>query len=603
MKIFKIVFLISVLNLFSIKSFSQNFSFIPQPVSVVSSQGEFPFSLSLKIVSDKEQSENADYLNHYLAKYYMVRPMMDERIKKYIALRNTGIQTDNTIYHLDEYSLVVTTDSIVITGSTSGVFYGMQTFLQMLPAESQMNFGIQCVKVHDYPRFNWRGMHLDCARHFFSVEFVKKYIDMMAYYKFNTFHWHLTDDQGWRIEIKQYPKLTEIGGTRKETMVAKNFSPYIGDKTPYSGFYTQEQIKEIVNYATKRHITIVPEIEMPGHSVAAIASYPELACFGNNFEVWTQWGVTDVVLCPTDEVFLFYENVLSEVISLFPGEYIHIGGDEVPDAHWKKSKQVTELMTSEGLKTYAEVEAYFINHIEKFLIANGKKMIGWDEILEGGVSNSAAIMSWRGTDGGIAAAKHGNYAVMTPGDYCYFDHCQSKSADEPLCIGGFLSLNKVYEYEPVPSELKPEEQKFILGAQANVWTEYISTNEQVEYMIFPRMLALSEVLWSVKETRNWDLFVARIQYHFGLLDFRGINYREPEPEVQLRPLEANSFMLGITCLNRNADIYYTVDGSKPTSSSNLYTEPKQISIVPGQKLKAISISKSGKKSITVITSE
>ena len=590
---------LNFLFLFSFQSNAQSLSIIPQPVSVEQQEGVFTFSPQVKIIYDKDVAVNANYLNSYLAKYYLVRPLIQPNIKKYIALRL--LNSKQKVYSAEEYYLTITPDSVVITGSDAGIFYGIQTLLQLMPVESKMQFDIPCLNIHDYPRFSWRGMHLDCSRHFFSVEFVKKYIDMMAYYKMNTFHWHLTDDQGWRIEIKQYPKLTEIGSHRKETMVAKNFDPYIGDKTPYDGFYTQEQIKEIVKYAAQRQITIVPEIEMPGHSQAAIAAYPELACFGMSYEVLTKWGVSDVVLCPTPEVIQFYENILDEVIALFPGNYIHIGGDEVPDDHWKKSKQVTELMLKENIKTYAGVEAYFINTIEKYLISKGKKMIGWDEILDGGVSSNASIMSWRGTEGGIAAAKHGNYAVMTPGDYCYFDHCQSKNSMEPLCIGGFLPLEKVYSYEPVASELNSEQANYILGAQANVWTEYLSTNDQIEYMIFPRMLALSEVVWSQKAKKDWWDFVGRIQKQFELMEFRKINYRVPEPEIQLRPLEENKFTLGISSLKQNSDFYYTIDGSVPTSASTKYSESIVIALTPNQKVRAIAITKTGKKSIVVET--
>lgn len=590
---------LNFLFLFSFQSNAQSLSIIPQPVSVEQQEGVFTFSPQVKIIYDKDVAVNANYLNSYLAKYYLVRPLIQPNIKKYIALRL--LNSKQKVYSAEEYYLTITTDSIVITGSDAGIFYGIQTLLQLMPVESKMQFDIPCLNIHDYPRFSWRGMHLDCSRHFFPVEFVKKYIDMMAYYKMNTFHWHLTDDQGWRIEIKQYPKLTEIGSHRKETIVAKNFDPYIGDKTPYDGFYTQEQIKEIVKYAAQRQITIVPEIEMPGHSQAAIAAYPELACFGMSYEVLTKWGVSDVVLCPTPEVIQFYENILDEVIALFPGNYIHIGGDEVPDDHWKKSKQVTELMLKENIKTYAGVEAYFINTIEKYLISKGKKMIGWDEILDGGVSSNASIMSWRGTEGGIAAAKHSNYAVMTPGDYCYFDHCQSKNSMEPLCIGGFLPLEKVYSYEPVASELNSEQANYILGAQANVWTEYLSTNDQIEYMIFPRMLALSEVVWSQKAKKDWWDFVGRIQKQFELMEFRKINYRVPEPEIQLRPLEENKFTLGISSLKQNSDFYYTIDGSVPTSASTKYSESIVIALTPNQKVRAIAITKTGKKSIVVET--
>ena len=582
---------------FQIKA--QQYSIIPQPVMVIPGTETFDFSYSVNIVFDKEQNENADYLNQYLAKYYSVRPILGGGMKKKIALRNPGIQTDNLIQHDDEYTLSITGDSIIIKGSSAGVFYGIQTLLQLMPAEKISSFQIPCCDIHDYPRFSWRGMHLDCARHFFSVEFVKKYIDMMAYYKLNMFHWHLTDDQGWRIEIKQYPLLTQIGSYRKETMVEKNFDPYIGDKTPVDGFYTQEQVKEIVQYAAKRHITIVPEIEMPGHSQAAIAAYPELACYGNNYEVWTKWGVTNVTLCPTSDVIQFYENILSEIISLFPGKYIHIGGDEVPDDHWKNSKQVAELMHEKNLQTYAQVEAYFINQIEQYVISKGKKIIGWDEILEGGVSQSATIMSWRGTEGGVAAAKKGNDAVMTPGKYCYFDHCQSQNPLEPICIGGYLPLDTVYSYDPMPSQLSADESMHILGAQANVWTEYISTGDKIEYMIFPRMLALSEVLWTQKKNMDYWNFIGRLEKHFELLNMRGINYRVPDVKIEVRTMDGNKFMIGMSCIETDAMIHYTLDGSNPTETSLSYLEPLTLTAEECKKLKAIAITKSGKRSLII----
>ncbi len=572
-------------------------SIIPFPAEMELKQGNFLFSNSVNIVFDKAMFINSNYLNSYLAKQYTVRPQLTEEPKNYIALR---LNTKNNKTNSNEaYHLLITNDSIVISGSEAGVFYGIQTLLQLMPSEPKQQFEIPCMSIYDYPRFDWRGMHLDCSRHFFSVAFVKKYIDMMAFYKMNKFHWHLTDDQGWRIEIKQYPKLTEIGSRRKETIVEKNFDPYVGDKIPYEGFYNQQQIKEIVSYAAARQVTIIPEIEMPGHSQAAIAAYPELACYGMSYNVLTIWGVSEVVLCPTPEVIQFYKNILDEVMALFPGQYIHIGGDEVSPDHWKKSKQVTDLMIKENLKTYHEVEAYFIKSIELHIISKGKKMIGWDEILDGGVSESATIMSWRGVEGGIAAAQKGNYAVMTPGEYCYFDHCQSKNLNEPICIGGFLPIEKVYQYEPVPSVLSAEHSKYILGAQANVWTEYLTTPEQVEYMIFPRIMALSEVVWSQKSSHDWWDFVGRMQSHFSFMELRKQNYRVPEPEIQLRLQIENKYVVGISSLMHSAQYYYTTDGSEPNTTSIKYSEPFEITITDSQKIKAIAITNSGKKSIVV----
>jgi hexosaminidase len=368
-------------------------------------------------------------------------------------------------------------------------------------------------------------MHLDVCRHFFPKEFIKRYIDFLSMYKMNTFHWHLTDDQGWRIEIKKYPKLTQIGAWRKATLIGHYSQfPHIYDSTLYGGFYTQDEIKEIIKYASDRNITIVPEIEMPGHSLAAIASYPELSCTGNPQQVAADWGEFEDVYCPTEETFTFLENVLSEVIDLFPGKYIHIGGDEVSKDSWKASKFCQDLIKREGLKDENGLQSYFVKRIEKFINSKGKTLIGWDEILEGGLAPNAVIMSWRGTQGGIDAARLGHDVVMSPGGYCYFDYYQGDPRSEPLAIGGYTTIEKVYSYEPVPTELTKSEQGRILGAQGNVWTEYIPDTKQVEYMVFPRIAALAEVLWSPKDKRNYDDFRDRLLTHFDYLNYFGINY-------------------------------------------------------------------------------
>lgn len=428
------------------------------------------------------------------------------------------------------YLLTVSGKQVIITAKqANGAFYGVQTLLQLLKVEDQnnqitYNTIVPGVKIVDYPRFTWRGMHLDVCRHFFDKEFVKKYIDALAMHKMNTFHWHLTEDQGWRIEIKKYPKLTEIGSVRSETMIGKNWNEF--DGMPHSGYYTQDDIKEVVQYATDRFITIVPEIEMPGHSLAALASYPEYGCSGGPYEVAKTWGVFDDVYCAgNDKTFEFLEDVLSEVITLFPGTYIHIGGDECPKAAWKKCKKCQQRIKTEGLKDEFELQSYFIRRIEKFLIANNKKLIGWDEILEGGLAPEATVMSWRGTEGGIHAAKMGHDVVMSPNAECYFDHYQGDPEKEPLAIGGFTDIAEVYNYEPVPSELNEEESKYILGAQANLWTEYITTNEHVEYMLLPRLSALSEVVWSPKEKKNLEDFNKRLKTHILRLKRNNYNYR------------------------------------------------------------------------------
>jgi hexosaminidase len=378
-------------------------------------------------------------------------------------------------------------------------------------------------------------MHLDACRHFWSVEFTKKYIDLLARYKMNSFHWHLTEDQGWRIEIKKHPKLTAVGAWRKGSQVG----PYARlqyDNMPYGGFYTQEQIREVVAYAKARHINVVPEIEMPGHAMAALASYPQLGCTGGPYEVQKGWGVFDDVFCAgNDSVFALLEDVLTEVMALFPSEYIHIGGDECPKERWKTCAKCQARMKAEGLKDEHELQSYFIQRIERFVNSKGRKVIAWDEILEGGLAPNAAVMSWRGTEGGIAAARSGHYAVMSPGSHCYFDHYQGDPANEPLAFGGYTTVQKVYSYEPIPAELKPEEHKYILGAQGNVWTEYILTPEHVEYMAVPRMLALAEVLWTTKEKRNEADFIRRLEADFPRLEAMKVNASKSLYQVSIRP--------------------------------------------------------------------
>lgn len=432
----------------------------------------------------------------------------------------------------EKYELLITPDSIIISAQAGkGFFNGMMSLVQIAASNTTKDKNTQttsvkipCLKITDEPAFTWRGMHLDVSRHFFDIDFVKKYLDLMALYKMNTFHWHLTDDQGWRIEIKKYPELTKTGAWRSGTMIGK-YSDKKYDTLHYGGYYTQQQISEIVDYAAKRQITIVPEIEMPGHSVAAIAAYPFLSCTGKKIEVAKGWGVFDDVYCTKDSTFNFLQDVLTEVMELFPGKYIHIGGDECPKERWKNCKTCQARIKSEGLKDEHELQSYFITRIEKFVNSKGKQIIGWDEILEGGLAPNASVMSWRGTKGGIAAAKQKHPVVMTPGKPCYFDHYQSKNKDaEPLAIGGYNPVDSVYNYAPIPSELSAEENSYILGAQGNVWTEYIVSTNQVEYMAVSRMIALSEAVWTQKKNKNLRDFKTRFETHTAMLDLLHVNY-------------------------------------------------------------------------------
>jgi hexosaminidase len=433
----------------------------------------------------------------------------------------------------ESYKLKIQPSGILITASSElGVFYAMQTLRQIMRLDAvsdasgeRRQWSIPLVDIEDGPRFSYRGMHLDVSRHMMPIEFIKKYIDLLAYYKMNYFHWHLTDDQGWRIEIKRYPKLQEIGAWRDETLIGKlGEQPARYDSTRYGGYYTQDEIRDIVTYASERAVTVIPEIEMPGHSLAALAAYPELACTSGPFKTATTWGVFDDVFCPTDSTFAFLQNVLDEVLTLFPSKYVHIGGDEVRKKSWEQSDDCKRLMKEKELKDAKELQSYFIHRIEKYLNSKGKTIIGWDEILEGGLAPNAVVMSWRGMKGGIAAAKAGHDVIMTPGTHCYFDHYQEDPDHEPLAIGGFLPLEKVYSFNPLPDSFSVEEAKHILGAQGNLWTEYISTPEQVEYMAYPRAIALAEVLWTPVERRNWAEFRDRLAKHKDRLDGMKVNY-------------------------------------------------------------------------------
>ncbi|MEP7170487.1 MAG: beta-N-acetylhexosaminidase, partial [Bacteroidota bacterium] len=484
---------------------------IPKPVQILKGKGVANITAQWKIyIPNVEWSGEAEIFNDYLKKNFgFSLPVLNSvaKGKNIILLKKTsGDAISNGHYHLS-----VKQNKIIITsGESSGIFYGLQTLIQLLPSDSSTQISVAQLEMEDYSRFQWRGMHLDVCRHFFLKDEIKKYIDYLSRYKMNVFHWHVTDDQGWRIEIKSHPELTAIGAWRNGSMIGP-YSDQEFDTIRYGGFYSQNDIREIVLYAEKKHVTIVPEIEMPGHCLAALAANPQLSCTGGPFEVGKAWGVYEDVLCPKEETFKFLEDVLNEVCDLFPGKYIHIGGDEVPKTRWKSCEHCQQLIKTLGLKNESELQSYFAGRIEKFLNSKGKQIIGWDEILEGGLTGNAAIMSWQGVKGGIAAVKQKHFAVMTPGDYCYFDYYQSTYRDEPLAIGGYTPIDKVYSYDPVPKELNMEEKNYILGGQGNVWTEYIPDFSQVEYMIFPRLCALAEVLWSpCNEKRNYTEFLQRL---------------------------------------------------------------------------------------------
>ena len=439
------------------------------------------------------------------------------------------------------YELTVTSGSVVVRAAdAAGLFYGAQTLRQLAPPaiervgvapnSAEVEWSVPAVAIEDAPRFAYRGLHLDVARHFFDVETVERLIDQMALYKLNRFHWHLTDDQGWRIEIERYPRLTEVGAFRDQTLVGHaGARPEVYDGVRTGGYYTQDEIREVVAYAAERHVTIVPEIEMPGHASAAIAAYPELGCSGEPVEVAQTWGVFEDIFCPTEETFAFLDDVLTEVVALFPGQVIHIGGDEAPKAAWERSDVAQAVMARERLADEHELQSYFVGRIEAILAEKGRTLMGWDEIVEGGLSPTAILMFWRhwAPQALDYAAAQGNAIVMTPNHTMYFDHYQGDPALEPLAFGGMSPLEKVYGYEPVPESFTPAQAARVLGTQANVWTEYIPTPSHLEYMVFPRLLALSEVTWSTRDRRDWADFQSRLPLQLRRLDVLGVHYRPP----------------------------------------------------------------------------
>lgn len=476
----------------------------------------------------KSQKRNAVFLQSFISEKLGLQLKITSGSKK---AGGIILALDSSVSHPEGYKINIEKYKITITGKTeAGVFYGIQTLCKSIP-ETNGIVQLPPVEIVDAPRFNYRGMHLDVARHFFSVDFVKKYIDMLALHHVNTFHWHLTEDQGWRIEIKKYPLLTQIGSKRAQTVVGRHNSG-IYDSIPYGGFYTQKQIKDVVKYATQRYITIIPEIDIPGHTLAVLASYPELGCKGGPYKVAEKWGIFDDVLCAGNEKsFEFVENVLSEVINLFPSKFIHIGGDECLKNKWKVCPKCQKRIKSEGL--YADsmhtaenkLQSYFITRIEKFVNSKNRQIIGWDEILEGGLAPNATVMSWRGIKGGIQAAKSGHTVIMTPNSHLYFDHYQANDkTNEPLAIGGYSSVENVYSYEPIPAELNEMEAKYIIGTQANLWTEYIPNEQQAEYMLLPRLAALSEVQWSKPAQKNYTDFLIRLPNLTEIYEKRGYNF-------------------------------------------------------------------------------
>jgi len=502
----------------------------------------------------------------------------------------------------EAYRLTASERDIHVVGADAGVFYGMQSLMQLVPTAKQDKLDVAAVEIDDAPRFAWRGLHLDTGRHFFPVAFIEKYLDVMAMYKLNTFHWHLTEDQGWRIEIKKYPRLTEFASKRRETVVDHKVDPYVGDGIPYDpGYYTQDQVREIVAYAAARHITVIPEIEMPGHAQAALAAYPQFACTPGPFEVWTNWGVSENIFCPKEETFAFLDDVLTEVAALFPAPYIHIGGDEAPKDAWKKSAFAQDLIKREKLKNEEELQSWFIRRVEKIVHAKGKRIIGWDEILEGGIAPDATVMSWRGEQGGIAATKQNHDVVMSPGEYCYLDHAQGPAESELFPLGGYLTIEQVYAYDPQPAVLSARERAHILGVQGNVWSEHMPNAEVAEYAAFPRALALAEVGWSAQSARDYANFERRLANQYPRLDREGIRYRIPEPQglADVLQVDQSHYRLQLASELPDAAIYYTLDGTLPDPKfSPRFAAPVDVELPLEQKreLRTLVVAADGRRS-------
>jgi len=542
---------------------------IPLPSQVVASPGFFYFSGST-MLNPNQNIALPGYLQTYLKQKQTSLNANGSKNEVIFDISNQGIS--------EGYELKITPNKIHITGNDEkGLFYGLQSFIQLLQHQPLSNGSVSlpCQTITDQPRFGYRGIMLDAGRYFQPVSYIKELLDIMAAYKFNTFHWHLTEDQGWRVEIEKYPKLMSKAAWRSETVVGHlNQKPRIYDGTRHGGYYTKADIREIVAYAAERKIMVIPEIEMPGHATAAVAAYPELGCTGKILEVPTEWGVKEDVYCPSEATFKFLEDVLTEIIPLFPSPYIHIGGDECPKKQWKESDLAQSVMRREGLKNEDELQSYFIRRMEGFLKTKGKKLIGWDEILEGGLAPDATVMSWRGIKGGIEAAHQGHDVIMSPNTFCYLDYYQSDAPGEPLAIGGKLTVEKVYSFDPIPDELPAETHKHILGGQGNIWTEYIATLPKLRYMAYSRMLALSEVLWTPMAKKAFLPFALRLNKHIDFWKTKNIEFANHLFEVKPALNTKNEGLeVSLTPLVPWGEIRYTLDGTLPKNTSPVYTLP------------------------------
>nr|MBC7614337.1 family 20 glycosylhydrolase [Pseudopedobacter sp.] len=589
-----------------------NLGIIPAPQNVTVKSGYFKLTAKTALQFENEADRKTAELFRDLVKE---RDGYDLVIAKAFIVAPESMISFNSVNSDDlgeeAYTLAVNEKNIALKGKSKGVFYAMQTLSQLYLNNLETHQIPQC-SIVDQPRYAYRGLHLDVSRHFFTVDFIKKYIDLMAMYKFNNFHWHLTDDQGWRIEIKKYPKLTEIGGYRDQTLIGNyhDRTPQWFDGKSYGGYYTQEQIKEVVAYATKKYINVIPEIEMPGHAMAALSAYPELACGDNPgpFKAAEKWGVFPDIFCAgKDHTFDVLEDVLTEVMALFPSKYIHIGGDEAPKTAWKKCPYCQKRIKKEHLKNEEQLQSYFIHRIEKFVNSKGRSIIGWDEILEGGLAPNATVMSWRGVSGGISAAKQNHDVIMTPSSNgVYLDHTQGRSDQEPVTIGGDGRISKIYAYNPTPESLTIDQQKYILGVQANMWTEYIASTNKADYMLLPRLFAVSEIAWTNLDKKNFkDFNEVRVPQHLGWLDQTSTFYRVPEVigAKDTIYLVSDSLVFDVKPSVKGAKIYYTIDGYQPDETTNLYKKPFSVIVSKGEErpVKFRVYTSTGKQSVITTT--
>lgn len=593
------------------RTLNSDYEIIPKPLDV-NCKGDASFLLKDGVAviypeNNQKMQDNAEFLVDYVERQTGVKLTSHAGMPVDGAICLTlDLSDDNA----EAYKLIVNDKRVCISGaSEAGVFYGIQTLRKSLPVAQDINVNLSAVEIYDKPRFAYRGAMLDVARHFYTVDEVKTFIDMLALHNINRFHWHLTDDQGWRIEIKKYPKLMSVASERKETVVGRWYSG-IYDGKPYGGYYTQDELRDVIDYAAKRHITIIPEVDLPGHMQAALTAYPELGCTGGPYEVRTIWGVSQDVLCVGNDFTLqFVKDVLSEVADIFPSEYIHIGGDECPKVRWEKCPKCQERIKSLGLKSDAKhtkeqrLQSYMIQEAAKYLKEKGKRIIGWTEILEGGLVPDATLMSWIGESGGIEAAHQHHDVIMTPNTYLYFDYYQSKKVeDEPLAIGGYLPIEKTYNYEPMPKELTEEEQQYIKGVQANLWTEYIPVFSQVQYMVLPRLGAAAEVQWTAPSKKDYKDFLRRVPHLVAVYDCYGWNYATHVYDVNVdMKADTVNHVLNVQ-LSTMADdpIYYTLDGQDPTEKSLKYTKPFTIDQSVVLKTMAVHPDRTSKISVDTI---